>query len=68
MSRSERLFTLLAALRRLPSPATAAQLARCCLRDDFRMFRAERIAAAAPTGDSFRPRRAALLRDYRARM
>jgi predicted DNA-binding transcriptional regulator YafY len=43
-------------------------LARCCLRDDFRMFRAERIASATATGDSFRPRRAALLRDYRARM
>lgn len=43
-------------------------LARCCLRDDFRMFRAERIAALAPTGASFRPRRAALLRDYRARL
>jgi predicted DNA-binding transcriptional regulator YafY len=43
-------------------------LARCCLRDDYRMFRAERIASATATGDSFRPRRAALLRDYRARM
>lgn len=43
-------------------------LARCCLRDDFRMFRAERIASVARTGDSFRPRRAALLREYRARM
>jgi len=43
-------------------------LARCCLRDDFRMFRAERIAAATPTGVTFRPRRAALLRAYRARM
>jgi len=43
-------------------------LARCCLRDDFRMFRAERIASAARTGDTFRPRRAALLREYRARM
>jgi len=41
-------------------------LARCCLRDDFRMFRAERIAALASTGETFRPRRAALLRDYRA--
>jgi len=43
-------------------------LARCCLRDDFRMFRAERITSSAPTGDSFRPRRAALLRDYLARL
>lgn len=39
-------------------------LARCCLRDDFRMFRLERITAVAATGDSFRPRRAALLREY----
>ncbi|MGF6183137.1 putative DNA-binding transcriptional regulator YafY [Massilia sp. UYP32] len=43
-------------------------LARCCLRDDFRMFRADRIAAVAATGISFRPRRAALLRDYGARL
>lgn len=41
-------------------------LARCCLREDFRMFRAERIAVLAPTGASFRPRRAALLRHYQA--
>lgn len=41
-------------------------LARCCLREDFRMFRVERIAALAPTGATFRPRRAALLREYRA--
>ena len=40
-------------------------LARCCLRDDFRMFRADRIAAVAATGISFRPRRAALLRAVR---
>lgn len=43
-------------------------LARCCLREDFRMFRADRIAAVAATGISFRPRRAALLRDYGARL
>jgi predicted DNA-binding transcriptional regulator YafY len=43
-------------------------LARCCLRDDFRMFRADRIASVAATGISFRPRRAALLRDYGARL
>jgi predicted DNA-binding transcriptional regulator YafY len=39
-------------------------LARCRLREDFRMFRVERIAAVEATGDSFRPRRAALLRTY----
>jgi len=43
-------------------------LARCCLRDDFRMFSAERIQAAMATGASFRPRRVALLRAYRARL
>lgn len=43
-------------------------LARCCLREDFRMFRVERITAMAATGASFRPRRAALLRDYQARL
>ena len=43
---------------------TLVVLARCCLREDFRMFRAERIATLAPTGASFRPQRAALLRDY----
>lgn len=43
-------------------------LARCCLREDFRMFRADRIASVAATGISFRPRRAALLRDYGERL
>jgi len=43
-------------------------LARCCLREDFRMFRTDRIASVAATGISFRPRRAALLRDYGARL
>ena len=43
-------------------------LARCCLRADFRMFRADRIVSVAATGASFRPRRAALLRDYGARL
>lgn len=43
-------------------------LAWCCLRDDFRMFRTERIAALRPDGTSFRPRRVALLRDYLARL
>ncbi|MCW5717713.1 MAG: YafY family transcriptional regulator [Bauldia sp.] len=39
-------------------------LAWCRLRRDFRMFRPDRIIALRPTGESFRPRRAALLRDY----
>ena len=43
-------------------------LARCRLREDFRMFRASRIVAATPTDESFRPRRAALLREYLARL
>jgi predicted DNA-binding transcriptional regulator YafY len=41
-------------------------LAWCCLRDAFRMFRLERINAVTPAGTSFRPRRAALLRNYLA--
>lgn len=43
-------------------------LARCCLREDFRMFRADRIQWVQATGASFRPRRAALLRAYRTRL
>lgn len=43
-------------------------LARCCLREDFRMFRVDRITAVATHGISFRPRRAALLRTYLARL
>lgn len=43
-------------------------LAHCCLRDDFRMFRVDRIALATPGGSSFRPRRAELLRAYLARL
>jgi predicted DNA-binding transcriptional regulator YafY len=39
-------------------------LAHCRLRADFRSFRLDRIAALAETGESFRPRRAALLREY----
>ena len=39
-------------------------LSWCCLRSDFRMFRADRILDAKATGTSFRPRRASLLRDY----
>lgn len=43
-------------------------LARCCLRDDFRMFRIDRISAMTGTGVSFRPKRAALLRTYLAHL
>ncbi|OTP72029.1 Transcriptional regulator, DeoR family [Caballeronia sordidicola] len=43
-------------------------LARCCLREDFRIFRVDRLTAVAATGISFRPRRAALLRTYLARL
>jgi predicted DNA-binding transcriptional regulator YafY len=43
-------------------------LAWCCLRQDHRMFRADRIVAAEGGGTSFRPRRVALLRDYLAAM
>ncbi|WP_426344105.1 helix-turn-helix transcriptional regulator [Pseudoduganella sp. R-32] len=43
-------------------------LARCCLREDFRIFRADRIKNVTPAGTSFRPRRAALLRSYLSRL
>lgn len=43
-------------------------LSWCCLREDFRMFRPDRIQSAVPTGTSFRPRRVGLLRSYIARM
>lgn len=39
-------------------------LAYCRLRMDYRMFHVNRIEQASPTGDSFRPRRVPLLRDY----
>ncbi|WP_316013606.1 YafY family protein [Roseobacter sp. HKCCA0434] len=42
-------------------------LAWCCLRQDWRHFRASGIEAASPSGRSFRPRRVPLLRDYVAR-
>lgn len=38
----------------------------CCLREGFRLFRCERIVEVRLTGQSFRPRRAALLRNYTA--
>jgi predicted DNA-binding transcriptional regulator YafY len=43
---------------------TLTVLAWCCLRDDYRMFRTDRITALGLAGTSFRPRRAALLREY----
>lgn len=39
-------------------------LAWCCLRDDFRMFRVDRIESLSSNGASFRPRRVSLLREY----
>ena len=43
-------------------------LAWCCLREGFRIFRAERIGAVESTGASFRPKRVALLRTYLAEL
>lgn len=43
-------------------------LAWCCLRDDFRMFRIDRIDGVSSKGTSFRPRRASLLREYLAQL
>ncbi|SHF95594.1 HTH domain-containing protein [Kaistia soli DSM 19436] len=43
-------------------------LAWCCLRDDFRMFRVDRVESLSSNGTSFRPRRAPLLRDYLAKL
>lgn len=39
-------------------------LAWCCTRNDFRKFLANRILNVEMTGESFRPRRSAMLRDY----
>ena len=39
-------------------------LAWCRLRKGFRKFRVDRIEQAQPTGESFRPHRASLLREY----
>lgn len=41
-------------------------LAFCRLRQDFRVFHISRIEHAEPGGESFRPRRVPMLRDYRA--
>ncbi|MDH2329159.1 YafY family protein [Cereibacter sp. SYSU M97828] len=43
-------------------------LAWCCLRDDFRMFRSDRIRGVEGDETSFRPRRVPLLRQYVARL
>ncbi|MEQ3678029.1 YafY family protein [Pseudophaeobacter sp.] len=43
-------------------------LACCCKRADFRMFHVTRIDGYAKTGESFRPRRVSLLRDYIAQL
>ncbi|MCC5972635.1 MAG: YafY family transcriptional regulator [Rubellimicrobium sp.] len=43
-------------------------LAWCRLRQDWRQFRLDRIEAADPTGESFRPRRAGLIKAYVARL
>jgi len=47
---------------------TLVVLSWCCLREDFRMFRAERIQMVEATGASFRPQRVALLRRYLAEL
>jgi predicted DNA-binding transcriptional regulator YafY len=46
------------------SESSLMVLAWCCLRQDFRMFRPERMRDVAAEGASFRPRRASLLREY----
>ncbi|WBO23836.1 helix-turn-helix transcriptional regulator [Sphingomonas abietis] len=43
-------------------------LSWCCLREDFRMFRTDRMVEIRPNGTSFRPRRVPLLRDYLAQL
>lgn len=47
---------------------TQVLLAWCCLRQDFRKFRLDRIVSAAASTESFRPRRVPLLRDYIGRL
>lgn len=48
------------------SERTFMLLAMCRLRMDFRVFHVNRIERAEPGGESFRPRRVALMREYRA--
>lgn len=43
-------------------------LSWCGLREDFRMFRTDRLIVMQPTGMSFRPHRVPLLREYVARL
>lgn len=43
-------------------------LSWCSLREDFRMFRADRMTGMRPAGVSFRPCRVPLLREYVARL
>ena len=43
-------------------------LAWCCLREDFREFRMDRIRAVEVTGTSFRPRRVPLLAEFGERI
>ncbi len=43
-------------------------LAWCCIGEDFRIFRAERIMMVETAGASFRPKRVALLRTYLAKL
>lgn len=43
---------------------TLMMLGWCLLRQDYRKFRVDRIESVTPTEASFRPRRAALLREY----
>ena len=43
-------------------------LAWCCLREDFRMFRLDRLQHVRRSGRSFRPRRVPLLRAYVERL
>jgi predicted DNA-binding transcriptional regulator YafY len=47
---------------------TLTVLAWCCLRNDYRMFRTDRIIELRIAGTSFRPKRAALLRTYLAKL
>ena len=48
--------------------ATMEVLAWCCLRNDHRRFRLDRIVQLDPAPDRFRGRRVPLLQDYSARM
>lgn len=47
---------------------TLTVLAWCCLREAFRLFRIDRMSGVKPTGTSFRPRRAAMLREFLAEL